>query len=160
MKKGTALAAAAWAAVAGILGGCDGSGDNKVKQTGFPGQVSAGGSTSGEVMARASKPANTPDPSGTPGIPQGAGGNTGGAAMGGTTGSGTITGARPAPAQEGARGQSTAGAPGGTPGIPEGSGGNTSGAGMGGTTGGAAASQAAPAPAGSAPAAPAQEQKR
>jgi hypothetical protein len=52
----------------------------------MPGDITSGGRTSGEVMA-----ANTPNgavqpgPAGTPGIPRGAEGNTGGTAMGGTT---------------------------------------------------------------------------
>ena len=60
--------------------------DTGARQSRFPGQVSAGGGTSGEVMARNKGVADTPDPSGTPGIPQGSGGTTSGAAMGGTTG--------------------------------------------------------------------------
>lgn len=61
------------------------------EKTGFPGQVTAGGSTSGEVMARA-KPQVDTSTGGTPGIPQGSGGNTGGAAMGGTSGGSTLGG--------------------------------------------------------------------
>ena len=50
-------------------------------QTGFPGQVTAGGATSGEVMSRTANSV-APMPAGTPGIPQGSGGNPGGAALG------------------------------------------------------------------------------
>lgn len=116
------------------LAGCGRGDDPPVRQTKFPGQVSAGGGTSGEVMARAGGVANTPDSSGTPGIPQGSGGNVGGAAMGGTS------------TAAGTAGQAPAAAPSGTPGIPEGAGGNPSGAAMGGTTEQAAASKNAPGP--------------
>lgn len=107
-------------ALAMMLAGCDKDGqataDNGVRQTRFPGQVSAGGGTSGAIMAQA------------------AGGNTGGAAASGANAG-----------QEGVRGQAPGGTGvAGTPGIPEGSGGTTSGAEMGGTTGGAAATQNAP----------------
>ena len=56
-----------------------------VIQTGYPGQITAGGGSSGEVMARTARP--TTDATyagGTPGIAGGAGGNTGGAETGGT----------------------------------------------------------------------------
>ena len=69
------------------LAACDGGqagNDVQVRQTKFPGQVSAGGGTSGEVLARSSQVQNNPMPAGTPGIPQGSGGNPGGAALGGT----------------------------------------------------------------------------
>lgn len=56
-----------------------------VIQTGYPGQVTAGGGSSGEVMARTSRPATDATyAGGTPGIAGGAGGNTGGAETGGT----------------------------------------------------------------------------
>ena len=59
---------------------------NGVVQTGLPGMISAGGHTSGEVMAtRSPAAAVTPGPSGTPGIPGGAEGNPGGASLGSTT---------------------------------------------------------------------------
>ncbi|HWP18955.1 MAG TPA: hypothetical protein VNO84_07490 [Burkholderiaceae bacterium] len=80
-------------AVCVTMAGCSRTADDDEAARGaFPGQVSAGGGTSGEVLARrgASGP-DAPGPSGTPGIPQGAGGNTSGAAMGGTT-SGTQLG--------------------------------------------------------------------
>ncbi len=53
----------------------------QVQRTGAPGHVAAGGKTSGEVMATtatATQP-GTSGPAGTPGIPQGSGGTTGGA---------------------------------------------------------------------------------
>lgn len=54
-------------------------------QTKFPGQVSAGGMTSGQIMAHSSKPeTNAVYGGGSPFIAGGSGGNTGGAAMGGT----------------------------------------------------------------------------
>jgi hypothetical protein len=67
-----ALLASAEAAAGGVV------------QTRFPGQVSAGGGTSGEVIARAGGAKSGAYTGGTPGIPMGSGGNTGGAATGGT----------------------------------------------------------------------------
>ena len=70
------------------MAGCDRGHTNPkdgVIQTKFPGQVTAGGLTSGQVMARSSKPeTNAAYAGGTPGIAGGSGGTTGGAAMGGT----------------------------------------------------------------------------
>lgn len=70
------------------LAGCDRGHTNPkdgVIQTRFPGQVTAGGLTSGQVMARSSKPeTNAAYAGGTPGIAGGSGGTTGGAALGGT----------------------------------------------------------------------------
>lgn len=111
MTRSTMLGAVAVSlALAGAVAGCNnGNGPNgnnaAVNKTGFPGQVTAGGGTSGDVIAQAKGGVNTQGPSGTPGIPQGKGGNTGGAAMGGTTGA---TGS-----QEGANTQppNTGGAP-------------------------------------------------
>ena len=88
---------------AGIsLAGCDRGHTNPkdgVVQTKFPGQVTSGGGTSGQVMARSSKPeTNAAYAGGTPGIAGGAGGTTGGAAMGGTvaeTGQGPTQGVTP-----------------------------------------------------------------
>jgi hypothetical protein len=54
------------------------------KQTGFPGQVTAGGGTSGEVLARAGRATEGTYIGGTPGIAGGAEGNVGGPATGGT----------------------------------------------------------------------------
>jgi hypothetical protein len=60
--------------------------EQSINQTGFPGQITAGGSSSGEVMARSAGGTTEGGAArGTPGIPQGAEGNVGGAAMGGTT---------------------------------------------------------------------------
>lgn len=143
MRIGNHHAGLVLALLAG-LGGCN-SADHEaatdgVRQTRFPGQVTAGGSTSGEVMARASQVSGGGRQVGTPGIPQGAGGNTGGARTpSATTAVGGAAGA------ETSRGQSLNGVA-GTPSIPEGAGGNTSGAAMGGTTAGAAATKAAPTP--------------
>lgn len=51
-----------------------------IVQTGFPGQLSAGGSTSGAVMAQSSGGKTGSNmPAGTPGIPKGSEGNVGGA---------------------------------------------------------------------------------
>lgn len=81
-----------------------------IGQTGFPGQVTAGGGTSGEVMARTGAATaasgnqegmrgQAPGGSvaGTPSIPEGSGGTTSGAAMGGTTGGAAATQSAPAP---------------------------------------------------------------
>lgn len=54
-----------------------------IRQTGFPGQVTAGGTSSGELMSRIDNTV-AQMPAGTPGIPEGSGGSTGGAAMGAT----------------------------------------------------------------------------
>lgn len=59
---------------------------NGVIQTKFPGEVTSGGGTSGEVIARTAKPVTDATyAGGTPGIAGGAGGNTSGAETGGTT---------------------------------------------------------------------------
>ena len=56
-----------------------------VIQTGYPGQMAAGGGSSGEVMARTARPeTDATYAGGTPGTAGGAGGNTGGAETGGT----------------------------------------------------------------------------
>ncbi|MDB5909030.1 MAG: hypothetical protein JWP34_3144 [Massilia sp.] len=58
--------------------------DAGVRKTGFPGVVTAGGGTSGEVIARAQKPSTDASYSGgTPYHAGGAGGNTGGTATAG-----------------------------------------------------------------------------
>lgn len=93
------LAAAALASAL-LLAACGGkpSGNgsiaesSKVVQTRFPGQVTAGGESSGVVMAQAKPAGGAKEDEGTPGIPQGSGGNTGGAALGGTTGGSPIGG--------------------------------------------------------------------
>jgi hypothetical protein len=70
---------------------------NGILQTRFPGQVSAGGGTSGQVLARSGRPVTDATyAGGTPGIAGGSGGTTGGAATGGTvreTGQGPSEGA-------------------------------------------------------------------
>jgi hypothetical protein len=59
--------------------------DAGVRKTNFPGMVTAGGGTSGEVMARSQKPVTDGSyAGGTPGIAGGAGGTTGGPATAGT----------------------------------------------------------------------------
>jgi hypothetical protein len=58
--------------------------DAGIRKTAFPGMVTAGGGTSGEVIARSAKPVTDGSyAGGTPGIAGGAGGNAGGAATGG-----------------------------------------------------------------------------
>jgi hypothetical protein len=86
-------------AAAALSTGCDRGHANPkdgVVQTKFPGQLTAGGGTSGQVMARSSKPeTNAAYAGGTPGIAGGSGGNNAGAAMGGTvteTGQGPSSG--------------------------------------------------------------------
>lgn len=69
-----------------LLAGCNRHGDAVQAKTHFPGMVSAGGGTSGEVMAaNGGNKTNAVYAGGTPGIAGGAGGNTSGAATGGTT---------------------------------------------------------------------------
>jgi hypothetical protein len=59
--------------------------DAGIRKTAFPGMVTAGGGTSGEVIARSAKPVTDGSyAGGTPGIAGGAGGNAGGTATGGT----------------------------------------------------------------------------
>lgn len=120
------------------LPGCDRRPQSDVgaAQTKFPGQVSAGGGSSGEVLGRVGQTKDASYAGGTPGIAGGSGGNTGGAATGGSV-------------QESGRGPSqgvTAPGPGpqagGTPGIAGGSGGTTGGTA---TAGAVPAGQAAPA---------------
>ena len=92
------------AVVAFWLGACSerNAGSPTARQTKFPGQVSAGGGTSGEILARNSRPATAGDTTGgTPFIAGGAGGTTGGTATTGTvqeTGTGP-TGKQPPPDQ-------------------------------------------------------------
>jgi hypothetical protein len=59
------------------------AGKDGIRQTGLPGVETAGGHTSGQVIAATATagPVN-PGPAGTPGIPLGSEGNTGGAALG------------------------------------------------------------------------------
>jgi hypothetical protein len=80
MKAGAAVVLLA------LLGGCKRHGDATQIKTHFPGMVTAGGGTSGEVMAaNGGNKTNAVYAGGTPGIAGGAGGNTSGAATGGTT---------------------------------------------------------------------------
>lgn len=68
-----------------LLGACDRDrADSESRQTKFPGMVTAGGATSGEVMATAKKSTDGSYAGGTPGTAGGMEGNTGGAKMGGT----------------------------------------------------------------------------
>ncbi len=107
-----------------------------IRQTQFPGQVSAGGKTSGQLMKQAGELKDSADPEGTPGIPQGKGGNTGGAAMSGEAkGTSSVEGNEDRESASGQimsqTGEVEDGAdPEGTPGIPQGSGGNTGGVAM------------------------------
>ncbi|ALK97868.1 hypothetical protein AB595_16115 [Massilia sp. WF1] len=72
---------------------CTRHGDQAMRETKFPGMVTAGGGTSGQVMARNDKrKTDATYAGGTPGIAGGAGGNTAGA---GTGGSVTETGQGP-----------------------------------------------------------------
>jgi len=82
-----------------LLGGCDGktpAAANGVIQTKYPGQVSAGGATSGQILTRNARPeTDATYAGGTPGIAGGAGGNTAGAETGGAvreTGQGPSSG--------------------------------------------------------------------
>jgi hypothetical protein len=91
-----------------MLAGCGdhgGAGSRPVSQaeTHFPGMVTAGGGTSGEVMKQSGEKVGASMPAGTPGTPRGMEGNTGGTAMGGTTPSGAAAGAAPKGAMAGER---------------------------------------------------------
>jgi hypothetical protein len=84
MKVTTLLMQGALVALA--LVGCKPHGDNAQLETKFPGMVTAGGGTSGQVMAAHGGPkTDATYAGGTPGIAGGAGGNTSGAGTGGTT---------------------------------------------------------------------------
>ena len=72
-----------------LLVACTGgeeSPSTEVAQTGFPGQFTAGGKSSGELLARDNQQGGSDSAEGTPGIPGGSGGNTGGGRMGGDGG--------------------------------------------------------------------------
>ena len=90
-----------------LLAGCKQHGDEAQRKTKFPGMVTAGGGTSGQVMAAHAGPkTNAGYAGGTPGIAGGSGGNTAGAETGGTvreTGQGPSQGATP-PGGAGAQG--------------------------------------------------------
>jgi hypothetical protein len=72
------------------LGGCEGGRDapeapgTAAVQTGAAGTITAGGGTSGEVIAASKAQGPAPREEGTPGIPRGAEGNVGGTQLGGT----------------------------------------------------------------------------
>jgi hypothetical protein len=88
MKSTLISHAGALAALAILAAGCTGRDTpsvSGVRQTKFPGQVTAGGGTSGQVLARTdTRTTDATYAGGTPGIAGGSGGNTGGAATGGT----------------------------------------------------------------------------
>jgi hypothetical protein len=93
MKAFTFLMHAGAAALLLTAAGCErsgthggpGPGPSGVIPTKFPGQVSAGGGTSGQVLARSGLPkTDATYAGGTPGIAGGSGGTTSGAATGGT----------------------------------------------------------------------------
>lgn len=71
-------------AAASMVVACDRGREDENRQTKFPGMVTAGGATSGEVMATAKKATDASYAGGTPGTAGGMEGNTGGAKMGGT----------------------------------------------------------------------------
>jgi hypothetical protein len=77
---------AAVAALMLVAAGCKQHGDANQQQTHFPGMITAGGHTSGQVMAaNGGGKTNGTYAGGTPGIAGGAGGNSSGAGIGGTT---------------------------------------------------------------------------
>jgi hypothetical protein len=86
-----------------LLAACDRGGAkvDGVLQTKAPGHIAAGGKTSGEVIAASpeDEKAGTSGPAGTPGIPQGSGGNTGGTALGGALGQQPTANVPPPPAR-------------------------------------------------------------
>lgn len=85
MKASTLTTLALAPAFALVLAGCTPKGDAGQRQTRFPGVESSGGGTSGQVMtANAGNKTDATYAGGTPGIAGGSGGNTGGAALGGT----------------------------------------------------------------------------
>lgn len=101
MKRTILLTPCALAAVV-LLAACSRNtapASDGVIQTKFPGQVTSGGGTSGEVIARTARPVTDATyAGGTPGIAGGSGGNTSGAETGGTTretGQGPTSGVTP-----------------------------------------------------------------
>jgi hypothetical protein len=90
MRLPNASILGAVALLACTLAGCDrgqAPAANRVIQTKYPGQVSSGGMTSGQIMARTARPeTDATYAGGTPGIAGGSGGNTSGAEIGGATG--------------------------------------------------------------------------
>ena len=89
MKRRTASTIGAMALATFLLPACDrgqAPAANGVIQTKYPGQVSSGGLTSGQLMARTARPeTDATYAGGTPGIAGGSGGNTSGAETGGET---------------------------------------------------------------------------
>jgi len=86
MKAHTLLIQAGVAALVLAAAGCKPHGDAQQQKTGFPGMITAGGHTSGEVMAaNGGAKTNGTYAGGTPGIAGGAGGNSSGAGIGGST---------------------------------------------------------------------------
>lgn len=101
------------AMVAVLLAACDrgqAPAANGVIQTKYPGQVTAGGMSSGQIMAATARPeTDATYAGGTPGIAGGSGGNTSGAETGGTvreTGQGPTSGVTP-PSSAGRPGSNT-----------------------------------------------------
>ncbi|MDY0973749.1 hypothetical protein SOM61_02145 [Massilia sp. CFBP9012] len=89
MKRHTAPTIGGMALAAILLAACDrgqSPAANGVIQTKYPGQVSSGGLTSGQIMARTARPeTDATYAGGTPGIAGGSGGNTSGAETAGAT---------------------------------------------------------------------------
>jgi len=88
MKRHPISSCAAVAVLCALLTACqrdEAPAAHGVIQTKYPGQLTAGGGSSGEVMARTARPeTDATYAGGTPGIAGGSGGNTGGAETGGT----------------------------------------------------------------------------
>jgi hypothetical protein len=89
MKRRTASTIGAMVLATIPLAACDrgqAPAANGVIQTKYPGQVSSGGMTSGQIMAHTARPeTDATYAGGTPGIAGGSGGNTSGAETGGKT---------------------------------------------------------------------------
>lgn len=99
MKQRNASMIGAAALAATLLSACDrgqAPGANGVIQTKYPGQVTAGGASSGQLMKQTARPeTDATYAGGTPGIAGGSGGTTSGAETGGTvqeTGQGPSSG--------------------------------------------------------------------
>ena len=88
MKAPTLLIHGGLAALVVLAAGCNNKqapASNGVIQTKYPGQVTAGGESSGALMARTARPeTDATYAGGTPGIAGGSGGTTSGAEVGGT----------------------------------------------------------------------------
>ncbi|UVW27394.1 hypothetical protein [Massilia sp. H6] len=111
MKPSNILTCGALAALAMLASGCDRGGNasvNGIEQTRYPGQVTAGGLSSGTIIAAAPRPVtDAVYAGGTPGHAGGAGGTSSGAETAGTvreTGVGPSRGVTPPTgAQEGTK---------------------------------------------------------